>query len=157
MSVVVLFEAEFVPGGRERYLALAQKLAERARFSVSVDVSQYVLFGFLAAGAFGTVAGGFLIDRFGRRNVIYWSIFGAASFALMLPWADFAATVFLVIAAAVEISSAFSAILVCALDLKPGKTGMVSGLFFGLSFGLGGIAAAAFGRCCTVFTQRSRA
>ena len=65
--------------------------------------------------------------------------------------------VFLVIAAAVEISSAFSAILVCALDLKPGKTGMVSGLFFGLSFGLGGIAAAAFGRCCTVFTQRSRA
>ena len=115
MSVVVLFEAEFVPGGRERYLALAQKLAERARFSVSVDVSQYVLFGFLAA------------------------------------------TVFLVIAAAVEISSAFSAILVCALDLKPGKTGMVSGLFFGLSFGLGGIAAAAFGRCCTVFTQRSRA
>lgn len=72
MSVVVLFEAEFVPGGRERYLALAQKLAERARFSVSVDVSQYVLFGFLAAGAFGTVAGGFLIDRFGRRNVIFW-------------------------------------------------------------------------------------
>jgi len=58
MSVVVLFEAEFVPGGRERYLALAQKLAERARFSVSVDVSQYVLFGFLAAGAFGAVAGG---------------------------------------------------------------------------------------------------
>ena len=72
MSVVVLFEAEFVPGGRERYLALAQKIAERARFSVSVDVSQYVLFGFLAAGAFGTVAGGFLIDRFGRRNVIFW-------------------------------------------------------------------------------------
>lgn len=71
MSVVVLFEAEFVPGSRERYLALAQKLAERARFSVSVDVSQYVLFGFLAAGAFGTVAGGFLIDRFGRRNVIF--------------------------------------------------------------------------------------
>ena len=136
MSVVVLFEAEFVPGGRERYLALAQKLAERARFSVSVDVSQYVLFGFLAAGAFGTVAGGFLIDRFGRRNVIFWSIFGAASFALMLPWADFAAT---------------------ALDLNPGTPGMGSGLFFGLSFGLGGIAAAAFGRCCTVFTQRSRA
>ena len=68
MSVVVLFEAEFVPGSRERYLALAQKLAERARFSVSADVSQYVLFGFLAAGVGGR--GGFYTNA--RVKIGHW-------------------------------------------------------------------------------------
>lgn len=115
------------------------------KFGVSVQASQFCLFAFLAASAVGTVAGGFLGDRFGRKYVIWGSILGAAPFALALPYAGLQATIVLSVVIGLVISSAFSAILVYATDLMPGKVGMIAGIFFGLSFGLGGIGSAFFG------------
>ena len=115
------------------------------KFGVSVQQSQICLFAFLAALAVGTLAGGFLGDRYGRKYVILFSIFGAAPFALALPYLDFGLTVVFSVVTGLVIASAFSAILVYATDLKPEKVGMVSGVFFGLMFGLGGIASAFFG------------
>ena len=115
------------------------------KFTVSVQDAQYCLFGFLAASAAGTVIGGPLGDRFGRKYVIWGSILGAAPFALMLPYANLPGTVVLAVVIGLVISSAFSAILVYATDLMPGYVGMVSGIFFGLMFGLGGIGSAFFG------------
>lgn len=115
------------------------------KFGVSTQESQYCLFAFLAASAAGTVIGGPVGDRFGRKYVIWGSILGAAPFALLLPHAGPAGTVCLAIAVGLVISSAFSAILVYATELMPGKVGMVSGIFFGLMFGLGGLGSAFFG------------
>ena len=115
------------------------------KFSLDAASAQYVLFAFLAAGAAGTLLGGPITDRFGRRSVMLFSIVGTAPFALLIPYASLPLLILLVILAALIISSAFSAILVCALEAAPGRTGVVSGVFFGLSFGLGGIAAAFFG------------
>lgn len=115
------------------------------KFGVSVQQSQICLFAFLAALAAGTLAGGFLGDRYGRKYVILFSIFGAAPFALALPYLNFGWTVAFSVVIGLVIASAFSAILVYATDLKPDKVGMVSGVFFGLMFGLGGIASAFFG------------
>lgn len=115
------------------------------KFGVSVQQSQICLFAFLAALAAGTLAGGFLGDRYGRKYVILFSIFGAAPFTLALPYLNFGWTVAFSVVIGLVIASAFSAILVYATDLKPDKVGMVSGVFFGLMFGLGGIASAFFG------------
>ena len=115
------------------------------KFAVSVQDAQYCLFGFLAASAAGTVIGGPLGDRFGRKYVIWGSILGAAPFALLLPYANLSGTIALAVIIGFVISSAFSAILVYATDLMPGKVGLVSGIFFGLMFGLGGIGSAFFG------------
>lgn len=115
------------------------------KFGVSVQQSQICLFAFLAALAIGTLAGGFLGDRYGRKYVILFSIFGAAPFALALPYLNFGWTVVFSVVIGLVIASAFSTILVYATDLKPDKVGMVSGVFFGLMFGLGGIASAFFG------------
>ncbi len=115
------------------------------KFAVSMTVAQYTLFAFMGASAAGTLLGGPIGDRIGRRAVILWSILGAAPFAVALPWAPFAGVVALAVIVGFVISSAFSAILVYALELAPSRTGMISGLFFGFSFGLGGIASAAFG------------
>ena len=115
------------------------------KFAVSVQNAQYCLFGFLAASAAGTVIGGPLGDRFGRKYVIWGSILGAAPFALLLPYANLSGTIALAVIIGFVISSAFSAILVYATDLMPGKVGLVSGIFFGLMFGLGGIGSAFFG------------
>lgn len=116
------------------------------KFHVSVQVSQYCLFAFLAAEAVGTIAGGWLGDRYGRKYVIWFSILGAAPFTIMLPYAgSLAATVGLTIIIGLVIASAFSAILVFATDLMPRHTGVVAGLFYGLSFGAGGIGSALFG------------
>lgn len=115
------------------------------KFCLDAASAQYVLFAFLAAGAAGTLLGGPITDRFGRRSVMLFSIVGTAPFALLIPYASLPLLILLVILAALIISSAFSAILVCALEAAPGRTGVVSGVFFGLSFGLGGIAAAFFG------------
>ena len=112
---------------------------------VSVQASQLCLFAFLAAFAVGTLAGGVLGDRFGRKYVIWGSIFGAAPFALLLPYANLFWTIVLAVVVGLVIASAFSAILVYATDLMPGKVGLVSGLFFGLMFGLGGVGSALFG------------
>ena len=91
------------------------------------------------------IAGGAIGDRIGRKYVIWCSILGAAPFALMLPYVGLWATIILSVVIGLVISSAFSAILVFATELKPGHVGTIAGLFFGLSFGLGGVGAAFFG------------
>ncbi|UHL62672.1 MFS transporter [Paralcaligenes sp. KSB-10] len=115
------------------------------RFGVSIQYAQYCLFVFLFAVALGTIVGGPVGDHIGRKRVIWGSILGAAPFALMLPYASLFWTLVLVFVIGLVIASAFSAILVYAQELVPGKTGTISGLFFGLAFGMAGIGAAALG------------
>ena len=115
------------------------------KFSMSVQGAQYALFAFLAASAAGTFIGGPVGDRIGRKYVIWGSILGAAPFTLMLPYAGLVWTIVLAVIIGLVISSAFSAILVYATDLMPGKVGMIAGVFFGLMFGLGGLGSAFFG------------
>ena len=115
------------------------------KFGVSVQHSQFYLFAFLAAVAAGTVLGGPLGDRFGRKYIIWISILGVAPFTLLLPYVNLTWTVILAIVIGLILSSAFSAILVYATDLVPGKVGMIAGLFFGFAFGMGGIGSAVLG------------
>ncbi len=115
------------------------------KFGVDIKVSQLCLFAFMAAVAIGTILGGSIGDRYGRKYVIWGSILGAAPFTLALPYVNFTFTIILAIIIGLVISSAFSAILVYATELKPDKVGMMAGLFFGLNFGLGGIGSAFFG------------
>ncbi|MFC0253732.1 MFS transporter [Massilia consociata] len=115
------------------------------KFQVSVEAAQMYLFLFLAAVAAGTFAGGPIGDRIGRKRVIWFSILGAAPFALMLPYANLFWTAVLSVVIGLVMSSAFSAIVVFAQELVPGKVGMIAGLFFGLMFGISGIGAAAMG------------
>lgn len=115
------------------------------KFHVSVQQSQLYLFMFLAAVAIGTILGGPLGDRYGRKLIIWVSILGAAPFTLLLPHMNLFGTVALAVVIGVIIASAFSAILVYATDLIPGKVGLVAGLFFGFAFGMGGIGSAVLG------------
>jgi len=115
------------------------------KFHVSVQQSQIYLFVFLFAVAAGTFFGGPLGDRIGRKYVIWISILGVAPFSLLLPHANLMWTCVLSIFIGVILSSAFSAILVYAQELVPGKVGMIAGLFFGLAFGMGGIGSAVLG------------
>ena len=116
------------------------------KFGLSVQDAQIHLFVFLGAVAAGTFAGGPIGDRFGRKPVIWFSILGAFPFALMLPYASLLWTGILSVAIGLILASAFSAILVYAQDLLPGRVGTVAGMFFGFSFGLGGLGAAALGQ-----------
>ncbi len=116
------------------------------KFHVSVQQSQIYLFMFLAAVAAGTLLGGPLGDKFGRKYIIWISILGAAPFTLILPYAGLFWTGVLAIIIGIIIASAFSAILVYATELIPGKVGLVSGLFFGFAFGMGGLGSAVLGR-----------
>jgi FSR family fosmidomycin resistance protein-like MFS transporter len=115
------------------------------RFHASVQTAQLHLFLFLTAVAVGTVAGGPLGDRIGRKQVIWFSILGCLPFTLMLPFADLFWTAPLTVAIGLILASAFPAIVVFAQELIPGRVGMISGLFFGFSFGMGGLGAAALG------------
>ena len=115
------------------------------KFNMSIQGAQYLLFVYLASVALGTILGGPLGDRFGRKYVIWVSILGVAPFSLLLPHVGLAATVALSVVIGLILASAFSAILVYAQELVPGKVGMISGLFFGLAFGCGGIASAVLG------------
>ncbi len=115
------------------------------RFGVPQRSAQLYLFAFLFAVAVGTILGGPIGDRIGRKRVIWFSILGVAPFTLMLPHADLFWTAALSLVIGFILASAFSAILVFAQELIPGKVGMVSGLFFGLAFGMGGIGAAVLG------------
>lgn len=115
------------------------------RFGVSVQSAQMHLFAFLAAAAVGTLAGGPIGDRIGRKPVIWASILGVAPFALVLPHVGLQATTVLTVLIGLVLSSAFSAILVYAQELMPGRIGTVSGLFFGFAFGMGGLGAAVLG------------
>jgi FSR family fosmidomycin resistance protein-like MFS transporter len=116
-----------------------------AKFHVSAQTAQLNLFAFLFAVAAGTMLGGPIGDRVGRKRVIWVSILGVAPFTLLLPFANFAWTAVLTFVIGLVISSAFSAILVFAQELVPRRVGLISGLFFGLAFGFGGIGAAILG------------
>ncbi len=115
------------------------------KFHVSVQQSQYYLFIFLGSVAAGTILGGPLGDRFGRKYVIWFSILGVAPFSLLLPFANLFWTGILTVFIGVILSSAFPAILVFAQELLPGKIGMISGLFYGFAFGMGGVGSALLG------------
>lgn len=114
-------------------------------FGVTVEHAQLFLFAFLFAAAAGTFFGGPLADRYGRRNMIWLSIFGTAPFSILLPYADLFWACILVACAGFVLSSAFSIIVVYAQELLPGNVGLVSGLFFGLAFGLGGLGSVVLG------------
>jgi len=116
------------------------------KFHVSVQSSQIHLFVFLGAVAAGTIIGGPIGDRYGRKLVIWCSILGVLPFTLMLPYANLRWTEILSVVIGLVLASAFSAIIVFAQELVPGKVGMISGLFFGLAFGVGGIGAAILGQ-----------
>jgi len=139
--LVLIFSKYFYIAGLSSYYTfyLIQK------FHVSVQSAQLHLFGFLAASAAGTLLGGPLGDRIGRKPVIWASILGVAPFALMLPYADLQWTMILTMVIGFVLSSAFSAILVYAQELMPNRIGTVSGLFFGFAFGMGGLGAAVLG------------
>lgn len=115
------------------------------KFNVSIQMSQVHLFLFLFAVATGTLLGGPIGDRVGRKYVIWFSILGVAPFTLLLPYANLFWTSVLSIIIGVILASAFSAILVYAQELIPGKIGMISGLFFGFAFGMGGMGSALLG------------
>jgi MFS transporter, FSR family, fosmidomycin resistance protein len=114
-------------------------------FHLSMQAAQLYLFVFLGAVALGTVAGGPLGDRFGRKYVIWFSIVGCLPFTLLLPYVNLFWTAVLTVPIGMILASAFPAIIVYAQELMPGRTGTISGLFFGLAFGMGGIGAAALG------------
>jgi len=117
-----------------------------SRFQVSVASAQLHLFVLFGAIAAGTLIGGPIGDRIGRKYVIWWSILGVLPFTLLLPYANLFWTGVLSVIIGVVIASAFSAILVFAQELVPGRVGMISGLFFGFAFGMGGIGAAVLGK-----------
>jgi len=116
------------------------------RFHLPIRSAQVHLFAFLFSVALGTVLGGPLGDRIGRKRVIWLSILGAAPFALVMPYANLAWTGILAFVIGFILASAFSAILVFAQELVPGRVGTVSGFFFGFAFGMGGIGAAVLGK-----------
>ncbi len=117
-----------------------------SKFNVSVQHAQMYLFLFLFAVAAGTIIGGPMGDRFGRKNIIWASILGMLPFTLLLPYASLAGVAVLTVIIGLIMASAFSAIVVYAQELVPGKVGMISGLFFGLAFGMAGIGSAILGK-----------
>ena len=116
------------------------------RFHLSVQNAQNLLFVFMAAVAVGTLIGGPITDKVGRLPMMWISILGALPFTLVLPYADLYGTVALTVVIGLIMASAFPAVLVYAQELVPGRVGMIAGMFFGFSFGLGGLGAAAMGK-----------
>ena len=139
--LVLMFSKDFYMANIQSYLTFF--LIDK--FGLSIGASQLCLFAFLFASAIGLLIGGAVGDRYGRKYVIWGSILGAAPFALALPYCNLTWTIVLVVIIGIVISSAMSAILVYGTELLPGNVGMISGAFFGLSFGLGGIGSALFG------------
>jgi len=117
-----------------------------SKFHVSVRASQIDLFVFLGAVAIGTILGGPIGDRFGRKYVIWGSIFGVLPFTMLLPYASLFWTSILTVVIGLILASAFSAIVVYAQELVPGRVGLISGVFFGFAFGMGGLGAAVLGQ-----------
>ncbi|HBP29976.1 MAG TPA: MFS transporter [Advenella kashmirensis] len=138
---VLIFSKYFYMASMSSYLTFY--LMEK--FALSIRTSQLYLFIFLAAVAVGTIVGGPIGDRIGRKRVIWASILGVAPFTLLLPHANLFWTGILIVIIGLILASAFSAIVVYAQELVPGKTGMIAGLFFGFAFGMGGVGAAALG------------
>ena len=121
------------------------------RFAVTVEAAQFHLFLFLAAVAVGTVAGGPIGDRIGRKYVIWMSILGVLPFSLLLPHVNLFWTGMLSVIIGLLLASAFPAIVVYAQELVPGRVGMISGLFFGFSFGMAGVGAAVLGKVADTY------
>src|SRR5690606_12785120 len=134
--LVLIFSKYFYTAGITSYF----QFYTMKKFGLSEVQAQVYLFYFLGAAALGTLLGGVFGDKFGRKFVIWFSILGAAPFALMLPYVDQHWTAVLIVLIGLIISSAFPAILVFAQELLPKKIGMVSGLFYGFAFGMGGLA-----------------
>ncbi len=141
LLVVLVFSKHFYTACVTNYFTFF--LIEK--FKVSIAFSQICLFSFLASVAIGTLIGGVLGDRIGRKYVILLSIFGAAPFALLVPYMGLAGTIISCCLSGFIISSAFASIVVYATDLLPNRVGMIAGFFYGLMFGLGGIGSAFFG------------
>ena len=139
--LILVFSKNFYTANIQSYLTFYMI----DKFGLSVTASQYVLFAFLVSTVIGLLIGGELGDRYGRKYVIWVSILGSSPFALLLPYCDLMWTIILVILVGMVMSSAMPAILVYGTELLPGNVGMISGAFFGLSFGLGGIGSAVFG------------
>jgi FSR family fosmidomycin resistance protein-like MFS transporter len=116
------------------------------KFHISVQNAQVHLFIFLGAVAAGTIIGGPVGDRIGRKHVIWWSILGVLPFSLLLPYSNLFWTSILTVFIGLMLASAFPAIIVYAQELVPGRVGTISGLFFGLAFGMGGLGAAILGK-----------
>lgn len=140
--IVLIFSKYFYMASMTNYFTFY--LIEK--FQISVQQSQFCLFAFLGAAAVGTYFGGPLGDRFGRKVIIWVSILGVAPFTLFLPYVGLVGVVILAILIGMIMASAFSAILVYGQELLPGRVGLISGLFFGLAFGLGGIGSAVLGK-----------
>lgn len=121
------------------------------KFNVSIQQSQLFLFVFLVATAIGTLMGGPIGDKVGRKYVIWGSILGTAPFSLLMPHAGLVWTVLLSFCVGLMLSSAFPAILLYAQELLPNKLGLISGLFFGFAFGVAGIASAVLGNMADKF------
>jgi MFS transporter, FSR family, fosmidomycin resistance protein len=139
--IVLIFSKYFYLASMTSYLTFYMI----EKFRVSVQHAQISLFIFLFSVAAGTLIGGPLGDRFGRKYVIWFSILGVAPFTLLLPHANLFWTAILTVVIGFVLASAFSAILVYAQELLPGKVGMISGLFFGFAFGMGGLGSALLG------------
>ncbi|WP_332687335.1 MFS transporter [Bosea sp. (in: a-proteobacteria)] len=139
--IVILFSKNAYTAGFTSYYTFY--LIER--FGISLQLSQIMLFLYLVVGAVGVIVGGMIGDRIGRDRVIWISILGSLPFALLLPYVDLFWTGVLSILISLIMASAFSSILIYAIDLVPHRVGLVGGLFYGLAFGLGGIAAAGLG------------
>lgn len=139
--LALMFSKDFYTANIQSYLTFYMM----DKFGLSVASSQYVLFAFLVSTAIGLLIGGEIGDRYGRKYVIWVSILGSSPFALLLPYCNLTWTIILAILVGMVMSSAMSAILVYGTELLPGNVGMISGAFFGLSFGLGGIGSAIFG------------
>jgi len=139
--LVLIFSKYFYVAGITSYF----QFYTIKKFGLSEVQAQVYLFYFLGSGALGTLLGGLFGDRFGRKFIIWLSILGTAPFALFLPYADQQVTAILIGLIGFIISSAFPSILVFAQELLPKKIGMVSGLFYGFAFGMGGLASAVLG------------
>jgi MFS transporter, FSR family, fosmidomycin resistance protein len=145
-SLVILLSLVFSKAFYQASLSTYYTFYLISKFHLSVETAQVYLFVFLAAVALGTLVGGPVGDRIGRKAVIWGSILGAVPFALMLPFANLFWTPILTVVIGATMASASSAIIVYAIDLVPGKIGTMAGLFFGLGFGMAGIGAAALGK-----------
>lgn len=146
--LVLMFSKDFYTANIQSYLTFYMI----DKFGLTVTASQYVLFAFLVSTAVGLLIGGAIGDKYGRKYVIWVSILGSSPFALLLPYCSLTWTIILAILVGMVMSSAMSAILVYATELLPGNVGMISGAFFGLSFGLGGIGSAIFGWLADIYS-----
>ncbi|MDZ4148431.1 MAG: MFS transporter [Flavobacteriaceae bacterium] len=139
--LVVIFSKFFYTASLSTYYAFYVM----DKFQLSIQQAQYHMFIYLIAYAVGTIMGGPLGDKFGRKYVIWFSVFGATPFALLLPYANLFYTDVLMVVIGIIISSAFPAIIVYAQELIPKKLGMVSGLFYGFAFGMAALGSAVLG------------